>query len=87
MTQVHGRRHRDRRRNISVLVERNDFIMPGAERTLGRRRGVIRANRIHGGPRWAIVGRERPRRPSSMTNEMEGLAAYGVMVRGRPTRW
>src|SRR5258706_131819 len=68
--------------NISVLVERNDFINArGADVHLVGAGAVIRANRIHGGASMGIVA-ENARGAVIDDNEMEGLAAYGVRVRG-----
>jgi len=68
--------------NISVLVERNDFINArGADVHLVGAGAVIRSNRIHGGASMGIVA-ENARGAVIDDNEMEGLAAYGVMVRG-----
>jgi parallel beta-helix repeat protein len=68
--------------NISVLVERNDFINArGADVHLVGAGAVIRANRINGGASMGIVA-ENARGAVIEDNELEGLAAYGVMVRG-----
>ena len=68
--------------NISVLVERNDFINAReADVHLVGAGAVIRANRIHGGASMGIVA-ENARGAVIDDNEMEGIAAYGVMVRG-----
>ena len=68
--------------NISVLVERNDFINAReADVHLVGAGAVIRANRINGGASMGIVA-ENARGAVIDDNEMEGLAAYGVMVRG-----
>jgi hypothetical protein len=68
--------------NISVLVERNDFINAlAADVHLVGAGAVIRANRINGGASMGIVA-ENARGAIIDDNELEGLAAYGVMVRG-----
>src|SRR6266851_741848 len=68
--------------NISVLVERNDFINAReADVHLVGAGAVIRANRINGGASMGIVA-ENARGAIIDDNELEGLAAYGVMVRG-----
>jgi parallel beta-helix repeat protein len=68
--------------NISVLVERNDFINArAADVHLVGAGAVIRANRINGGASMGIVV-ENARGAIIDDNELVGLAAYGVMVRG-----
>jgi parallel beta-helix repeat protein len=68
--------------NISVLVERNDFINAReADVHLVGAGAVIRGNRIHGGASMGIVA-ENARGAIIDDNELEGIAAYGVMVRG-----
>ncbi len=68
--------------NISVLVERNDFINAReADVHLVGAGAVIRANRINGGASMGIVA-ENARGAIIDDNELEGLTAYGVMVRG-----
>jgi hypothetical protein len=68
--------------NVAVLVERNEFI---AARDAGIHLvgagAVIRENRIKGGASMGIVA-ENARGADIDRNELEGLAAYGVMVRG-----
>jgi parallel beta-helix repeat protein len=68
--------------NIPVTVERNDFInsheaaihLVGAGATL-------RGNRIDGGASMGIIG-ENARGAVIEDNELEGLTAYGIMLRG-----
>jgi parallel beta-helix repeat protein len=68
--------------NISVLVERNDFINAReADVHLVGAGAVIRGNRINGGASMGIVA-ENARGAIIDDNEFEGLTAYGVMVRG-----
>ena len=68
--------------NISVLVERNDFINAReADVHLVGAGAVIRGNRINGGASMGIVA-ENARGAIIDDNELEGIAAYGVMVRG-----
>ena len=68
--------------NISVLVERNDFINAReAGVHLVGAGAVIRGNRISGGASMGIVA-ENARGAIIDANELEGIAAYGVMVRG-----
>jgi parallel beta-helix repeat protein len=68
--------------NIPVLVERNDFINSheAAVHVVGAK-ALIRANRISGGASMGIVV-ENARGAVIDDNELEGLTAYGVMVRG-----
>jgi hypothetical protein len=68
--------------NISVLVERNDFINShdAAVHLVGAG-AMIRGNRINGGASMGIVA-ENARGAVIDDNELEGLTAYGVMVRG-----
>jgi hypothetical protein len=68
--------------NIPVLVERNDFINSheAAVHVVGAK-AMIRANRISGGASMGIVV-ENARGAVIDDNELEGLTAYGVMVRG-----
>ena len=68
--------------NISVLVERNDFINAReADVHLVGAGAVIRGNRINGGASMGIVA-ENARGAIIDDNELEGIATYGVMVRG-----
>jgi len=68
--------------NISVLVERNDFIRArDADVHLVGAGAVIRGNRINGGASMGIVA-ENARGAIIEGNELEGVTAYGVMVRG-----
>jgi parallel beta-helix repeat protein len=68
--------------NIPVVVERNDFINDheAAVHLVGAG-GVIRGNRINGGASMGIVA-ENVRGAIIDDNELEGITAYGVMVRG-----
>jgi hypothetical protein len=68
--------------NIPVVVERNDFINDheAAVHLVGAG-AVIRGNRINGGASMGIVA-ENVRGAIIDDNELEGLTAYGVMVRG-----
>jgi len=68
--------------NIPVLVERNDFINSheAAVHVVGAK-AMMRANRISGGASMGIVA-ENARGAVIDDNELEGLTAYGVMVRG-----
>jgi hypothetical protein len=68
--------------NIAVLVERNEFTgAHDAGVQLVGAGAVIRENRINGGASMGIVA-ENARGADIDHNELEGLAAYGVMVRG-----
>jgi hypothetical protein len=68
--------------NISVLVERNEFINAHeAHVHLVGAGAVIRGNRISGGASMGIVA-ENARGAIIDDNELEGMTAYGVMVRG-----
>jgi parallel beta-helix repeat protein len=64
------------------VVERNDFINDheAAVHLVGAG-GVIRGNRINGGASMGIVA-EKARGAIIDDNELEGLTAYGVMIRG-----
>lgn len=68
--------------NIPVLVERNDFINSheAGVHVVGAK-ATIRANRFSGGASMGIVV-ENARGAVIDDNELEGLTAYGVMVRG-----
>ena len=68
--------------NIPVMVERNDFVNDHetAVHLVGAG-GVIRGNRINGGASMGIVA-ENVRGAIIDDNELEGLTAYGVMIRG-----
>ena len=68
--------------NIPVLVERNDFINShdAGVHVVGAK-AMIRANRFSGGASMGIVV-ENARGAIIDDNELEGLTAYGVMVRG-----
>ncbi|MGA9025365.1 MAG: right-handed parallel beta-helix repeat-containing protein [Steroidobacteraceae bacterium] len=68
--------------NIPVLVQRNDFInIHEAGVHLVGAGGVIKGNRFNGGASMGVVA-ETARGAIIDDNEMEGLTAYGVMVRG-----
>jgi parallel beta-helix repeat protein len=68
--------------NISVLVERNDFINAReADVHVVGAGAVIRGNRMSGGASMGIVA-ENARGAIIDDNELEGIAVYGVMVRG-----
>jgi hypothetical protein len=68
--------------NIAVLVERNVFFAArDADVQVVGAGAVIRENRINGGVSMGIVA-ENARGADIDRNELEGLAAYGVMVRG-----
>ncbi|HEV7610971.1 MAG TPA: right-handed parallel beta-helix repeat-containing protein [Steroidobacteraceae bacterium] len=68
--------------NIPVLVERNDFINSheAGVHVVGAK-AMIRANRFSGGASMGIVA-ENARGAVIDDNELEGITAYGVMVRG-----
>jgi parallel beta-helix repeat protein len=68
--------------NVPVVVERNDFINDheAAVHLVGAG-AVIRGNRIAGGASMGIVA-ENVRGAIIDDNELEGLTAYGVMIRG-----
>jgi parallel beta-helix repeat protein len=68
--------------NVSVLVERNEFInaRESAVHLVGAG-AVVRGNRITGGASMGIVA-ENARSAVIENNELDGLAAYGIMVRG-----
>lgn len=68
--------------NVPVVVERNDFINDheAAVHLVGAG-AVIRGNRIAGGASMGIVA-ENVRGATIDDNELEGLTAYGVMIRG-----
>ena len=67
--------------NIPVLIERNDFINDHeAGVHLVGAGGVVRGNRFNGGASMGIVA-ENARGAIIEENELEGLTAYGVMVR------
>jgi hypothetical protein len=68
--------------NIPVLVERNEFIgARDADVHLVGAGAVIRGNHISGSASMGIVA-ENARGADIDRNELEGIAAYGVMVRG-----
>ena len=68
--------------NVPVLVERNDFINAheAAIHIVGAG-AVMRGNHINGGASMGIVG-ENARGTVIEENELEGLTAYGIMLRG-----
>jgi hypothetical protein len=68
--------------NVPVLVEKNDFInvRDAAVHVVGAGT-VIRGNHINGGASMGIVG-ENARGAIIENNELEGLTAYGIMLRG-----
>jgi parallel beta-helix repeat protein len=68
--------------NIPVTVERNDFINSheAAIHVVGAG-ATLRGNRIDGGASMGIVG-ESARGAVIEENELEGLTAYGIMLRG-----
>jgi parallel beta-helix repeat protein len=68
--------------NIPVLVERNDFINSheAGVHVVGAK-AMIRGNRFSGGASMGIVA-ENARGAVIDDNELEGITAYGVMVRG-----
>ncbi|MGH3429846.1 MAG: right-handed parallel beta-helix repeat-containing protein, partial [Mycobacteriales bacterium] len=68
--------------NIPVTVERNDFINSheAAIHIVGAA-AAVRSNRIDGGASMGIVG-ENARGAIIENNELEGLTAYGIMLRG-----
>jgi parallel beta-helix repeat protein len=68
--------------NIPVMVERNDFINSheAAIHVVGAG-ATLRGNRINGGASMGIVG-ENALGAVIEDNELEGLTAYGIMLRG-----
>lgn len=68
--------------NIPVTVERNDFINSheAAIHVVGAG-ATLRGNRIDGGASMGIIG-ENARGAVIEDNELEGLTAYGIMLRG-----
>jgi parallel beta-helix repeat protein len=70
--------------NIPVLVEHNDFINArAADVHLVGAGAVIRGNRINGGASTSMgIVADNARGAIIDDNELEGIAAYGVMVRG-----
>ena len=69
--------------NIPVMVERNDFINSheAAIHVVGAGATLRGCNRIYGGASMGIVG-ENARGAVIEDNELEGLTAYGIMLRG-----
>ncbi len=68
--------------NVSVLAERNEIInaREAAIHVVGAG-ATVRGNRITGGASMGIVA-ENARSIVIENNELDGLAAYGIMVRG-----
>jgi parallel beta-helix repeat protein len=68
--------------NVGVLIERNDFAADAeaAIHLLGAG-AVVRSNRIGGGPGMGIIA-ENASESIIDDNELDHLAAYGIMVRG-----
>jgi parallel beta-helix repeat protein len=68
--------------NVSVLVERNEIInaREAAVHVVGAG-ATVRGNRITGGASMGIVA-ENARSIVIENNELDGLSAYGIMVRG-----
>ena len=68
--------------NVPVMVEQNDFINPTKPRyTWWGPAPDSRGNHINGGASMGIVG-ENARGAVIEDNELEGLTAYGIMLRG-----
>jgi hypothetical protein len=68
--------------NVSILVERNELLNAheAAIHIVGAD-AVVRGNHVSGGASMGIVA-ENARAPIIDNNELDGLAAYGIMVRG-----
>ncbi len=68
--------------NVSVLIERNELInaREAAVHVVGAG-ATVRGNRITGGASMGIVA-ENARSVVIENNELDGLVAYGIMVRG-----
>lgn len=68
--------------NVSLLVERNEIInaREAAVHVVGAG-ATVRGNRITGGASMGIVA-ENARSIVIENNELDGLSAYGIMVRG-----
>lgn len=68
--------------NVPVLVERNEFadVAESAIHLVGAG-AVIRGNHVSGGSAMGIIA-ENAREAVIDTNELDHLAAYGIMVRG-----
>jgi parallel beta-helix repeat protein len=68
--------------NVSVLVERNEIVnaREAAIHVVGAG-ATVRGNRITGGAAMGIVA-ENARSIVVENNELDGLVAYGIMVRG-----
>jgi len=68
--------------NVSVVVERNEFLDTGeAAMQLMGAGAVVRGNRVSGGAGMGIVA-ENSRGVVIDGNELDGLSAYGIMVKG-----
>jgi parallel beta-helix repeat protein len=68
--------------NVSVLLERNELIGSGeAAMQLTGAGAIARGNRISGGAAMGIVA-ENARGVVIEENEFDGLAAYGIMLKG-----
>ena len=68
--------------NIPVLIEQNEFINAReADVHVVGAGATVRQNHINGGASMGIVA-ENARNAVIDTNELEGLTAYGVLVRG-----
>jgi parallel beta-helix repeat protein len=68
--------------NVSVLMERNELLdTHAAAMQLMGAGAVARANRISGGAAMGIVA-ENARAAVIEDNEFDGLAAYGIMLKG-----
>jgi Right handed beta helix region len=68
--------------NVSIVIEHNELTgaQDAAVHLLGYG-AVVRGNRVSGGPGMGIVS-EAASNPVIETNELDGLAAYGILVRG-----
>jgi parallel beta-helix repeat protein len=68
--------------NVAILVERNEFANnpEGAVHLLGSG-AVVRSNHVGGGPGMGIIA-ENASEALIEDNELDHLAAYGIMVRG-----
>jgi parallel beta-helix repeat protein len=68
--------------NVSLLIERNEIInaREAAIHVVGSG-ATVRGNRIRGGASMGIVA-ENARSAIIEANELDGLVAYGIMVRG-----
>ena len=68
--------------NVALLIERNEFAVPSeaAVHLLGAG-ALVRGNHVSGGPGMGIIA-ENARESVIDNNELDHLAAYGIMVRG-----